>query len=342
MAKTINVGILGLERIGVSVGLALKRCNAGKDAAQQFVITGYDTQANAGERAKELKAVDQVVRDPAAAAAQQDIVVLALPFGEVQGAYRAMAPSLRMGAVVLDCSTLKAPANEWATKHLPEHAHAVGVMPILNAKYLFDGRDAADFAAADLFDKGAWLVAPGANSASDAVELASDFGLLLGAVPLFVDPVELDSWSVAVELMPALIGFGAFYTLLRSDHWQDAQRAGNPAFGRLTHHLYDLHPDDLRDLLLTPGQRLSLVQHMDRLIDTLTQLRGAVAKGDKAALEAALVESSEQYNVWVNRRVKGDWDEGKGRVDQPSRSDMLMSGLFGTALAKRFKRDGKS
>jgi prephenate dehydrogenase len=340
MPKTIAIGILGLGRIGTSVGLALKRRNADKDSPQQFVITGYDTAPAAAESARKRGALDSVARQPDSAAANQDIVVLTLPHGETAGAYRAISGALRPGAVILDAGLLKQPSSE-AAQALPPAVHAVGVTPILNPAYLFDGRDAAEYAAADLFDKGAWLIAPDARSAGDAIELASDFALLVGATPLFVDPVELDAWTTSVEIMPALLGFAAFYSLLRADGWENAQRAGNPAFARLTHHLYDVHPDDLRDLLV--ANRLGVVQSLDRLIETLTVLRGAVAKNDKHTLEAALVESSEQYSTWINRRTRGEWgDNPIQNAGQPDRRDMIMSGLFGTAIAKRLKRDGKS
>ncbi|PJF25651.1 MAG: hypothetical protein CUN53_11700 [Phototrophicales bacterium] len=337
MAKTIAVGIIGLERVGASVGLALKRYNAEKNAAQQFTITGYDTDSATVEAARKASAIDRAARSAADAAANQDIVVLALPYGEGQGAYNAIADALRPGAVVLDCAPLKVPAMEWA-KVIPAGAFALGVLPIVSPKYLFDGRDSVEFAAADLFDKGAWLIAPGANAAGDAIELASDFAGLIGASPLFVDPVEVDAWITAVDLLPALIGFAAFYSLAGSEAWKDAQRAGGAAFGRLTHHLYDTHPDDLRDMLM--ANRIALTHHLDRLIDTFASLRNALARADRSALEAALIGASDEYNGWINRRVKGQWD-ALPSADQPSRSDMIMSGLFGSAIAKRIKGGDK-
>jgi prephenate dehydrogenase len=334
---TISVGIIGLGRVGASIGLALKRRGAEKTAGQQFSITGYDTDSATVDSARKLSAIDRAARSAADAAANQDIVVLALPYGEGQGAYQALAGALRPGAVVLDCAPLKVPALEWA-KALPSGTFALGVLPIVSPKYLFDGRDSVEFAAADLFDKGAWLIAPGAGAAGDAIELASDFAALLGAAPLFVDPVEVDAWIAAVELLPALIGFASFYSLVSSEAWRDAQRAGGAALGRLTHHLYDTHPDDLRDMLL--ASRAALTPHLDRLIDTLTILRTALARGDRSTLEAALVSASDAYSVWINRRVKGQWDDLPA-ADQPSRSDMIMLGLFGSALAKRLKGGSK-
>ena len=125
--------------------------------------------------AQKLGAVDSTPRSVVDAARNRDIVVLALPYSEVQAAYRVIGSELRPGAVVLDLSPLKLPSIKWAEAHLPETAYMVGATPILNPKYLFDGLDDVDHAAADLFDGGTFLLMPATNAPKDAVELATDF-----------------------------------------------------------------------------------------------------------------------------------------------------------------------
>lgn len=331
---TITVGILGLGRIGTSVGLALKRYNALKEAKQQFSVVGFDSNDAAAETARKAGAVEKVFRHPGDAAANRQIVVIALPYGEVQGAYRALGDALHEGAVVLDMSPLKQPSLEWADKYLTGDRHMVGITPILNPRYLFDGTDDAEHAADDLFDKGTMLLMPSAKSAKEAVELASDFSELLGATPRFSDPVEHDGWIAAMEGLPALLGLATFYTLREDEGWGDMQRTGNPSFVRLTHHLYDTHPDDLRDLLLQ--NRHNVVRHIDQLTETLRSLRTVLAANDRAALEEALIESAKAYAEWLNRRQKGRWDESAPTQGSQSR-DVFMSGLLGGYLSKRIR-----
>lgn len=334
---TITVGILGLGRIGTSVGLALKRYNARKDARQQFSIVGFDSNESSAETARKNGAVDSLTRHPADTAANKEIVVIALPYGEVQGVYRALGDTLRDGTVVLDTSPLKQPSLEWADKYLSSEAHMVGITPVLNPLYLFDGADDAEHAAADLFDKGAMLLMPSVKSAKDAVELASDFSELLGATPRFADPVEHDGWIAAMEGLPALLGLAAFHMLREDEGWDDVQRTGNPSFGRLTHHLYDTHPDDMRDLLLQ--NRQNVVRHLDQLMETLRTLRGILAENDRVALEEALIESAKAYNEWLIHRQNARWDDSSDAQRSQSR-DLLMGGLLGGYLSKRL-RGGK-
>jgi prephenate dehydrogenase len=261
---------------------------------------------------------------------------MALPYREVQAAYQLIGRDLRSGAVLLDTSPLKLPSLEWAAKYLNDEAHMVGVTPIVGAKYLFDGLDDPEHAAADLFDGGSLLLLPGAKTERAAVELASDFGGLLGMSPIFGDPTEHDVWSASVEGLPAALGLAAFYSLYRRDGWNDSRKVGNPSFARLTHHLFDQHPDDLRDLML--NNRENLVRQIDATMETLQALRETLAKNDRAALEEMLIQTMDTYVTWVVHRREGKWDRPEGPA-QPSRGDLIMSSMFGSALSKRLKRD---
>jgi prephenate dehydrogenase len=331
----VSVGVLGLGRIGASVALALRRYNERKDARHTFEVTCADLRIGIREDAAKVGLDDKIGRDLFSAAANRDIVVLAMPLAETQDAYKAIASELRAGAVVLDMSILKQQSLEWAGKYLSKEVYMVGMTPIINPQYLHDGLDDTLHAAADLFDKGSILVMPGPHCAKEAVELAIDFVGLLGAIPHFYDPVEHDGIVGLTEGIPALLGLASFYTAAHSSGWIDAQRVTNPAFGRLTHHLYDTHPDDLRDLLLENSE--SVVRKTDELITTLQSLRDILARKDQNALEAALENATDAYNAWINKRANGKWDDSKDEVNGASFASNMMTGLMGGFLANRFK-----
>ncbi len=328
---TIQVGILGLGRLGASVGLALKRYNARKDARQQFAITGFasDNRQATGSR----EAVDHQARNLREAATDRDIVIIALPYREVQEAYRVVGQELRSGAVLLDMSPLKLPSQTWASK-LADEAHMVGVTPVLNPQYLYDGLDDTEHASADLFDGGTLLLLPSPKCDRAAVELASDFGGLLGMTPLYGDPAEHDVWAAAMEGLPAALGVAAFYALNHADGWDDTRKLGNASFGRLTHHLFDQHPDDVRDLLL--NNRDNTIHQIDATLESLRALRDVLAADDRRTLEEMLISTMDTYVTWLVHRREGKWE----RSDKPasvSKSDMLMNGMFGGYLTKRIR-----
>jgi prephenate dehydrogenase len=332
----VSIGILGLGRIGASIALALKRYNASKDAHHTFEITLSDTRAGVREEVQKMSLAPKIERNVFDAAENKDIVLLALPYAEVKTVYEVIGPLLRAGSVVMDTSPLKQPSLEWASKYLRPESHMIGITPILNPYYLFEGLDDTQYAREDLFDKGTMLLMPGVSADKDAVELASDFSTLLGSTPHFLDPAEHDGLIAMTEGLPALLGIAAFYLLQHNRGWGDIQRLTNPAFGLLTHHLYDTHPDDLRDTWL--NNRDNLLRVLDELTGVLRSFREILAEGNQAALESALVSTSEEYSQWINRRHNARWDEGAGS-QTPSVGQFMLGSMMGSLLGKRLSRD---
>ncbi len=328
----VSIGILGLGRIGSSIALALKRYNASKDAHHTFDITVSDSRAGVREEAQKLGIASKIERNVFDTAENKDIVLLALPYAEVKAVYEVIGPLLRAGSVVMDTSPLKQPSLEWAGKYLRTETHMIGITPILNSKYLFEGVDDTQYAREDLFDKGTMLLMPGVSADKDAVELASDFSTLLGSTPHFLDPAEHDGLIAMTEGLPALLGVAAFYMLQHNRGWGDIQRLTNPAFGLLTHHLYDTHPDDLRDAWL--HNRDNLLRSLDELTSVLRTFRQLLAENNHAALETALVNSSEEYSQWINRRYNARWEEGA-----ESQTPTMGQFMLGSLLGKRLSRD---
>ncbi|MBI5666757.1 MAG: prephenate dehydrogenase [Chloroflexi bacterium] len=327
----VSVAVLGMGRLGASVALALKRYNERKDAPHQFEVVCADLRVGAREDAAALGL--KVERNLFDAVQNRDIVVLALPYADVPSAYKTLAREFRPGAVLLDLSPLKQPSLKWAEANLPNEVHMVGMTPIVNPAYLFDGLDDTRHAAADLFDKGNILLVPGVSAIRDAIELASDFSVILGATPHFVDPAEHDSLMALTDNLPGLLGVAAFYTAYKRQGWNDAQRLTNPGFGRLTHQLHDTHPDDLRDTWL--NNRDSLLRHLDAVLDTLQTFRSILATNDRDALDGALTDASEAYSTWINRRHNARWEQETPRESGPTLGGQMMNSLMGGFLSRR-------
>lgn len=330
---TVQVGILGLGRLGQSIGLALKRAQKA-NPKQQFVITGYDASPASKIDAQRRSAIDKGVNHASDAVTGRQVVIMTMPYADVREAYQLAGPSLAPGAVLLDFSPLTGTTTEWAAKYVPSGAYQINITAVLNPAYLFSGLETAEYAREDLFDKGMALIMPTAGVPKEAVELASDMAELMGAEARFTDPLEHDGIIAATEGIPALLAAASFYALRGLDGWDDAQRAANPNFARLTHHLTDSHPDDIRDLLM--HNRVAMVRQVDALMETLDALRGALVANDSAALEEALVTSSEAYGEWLARRRTGDWGDKPGDTER-SGSEMWLTSLLGGYLTKKIK-----
>ncbi len=335
----LTVAIIGLGRLGASVGLALKAYNAQPDAANHFTVVGADLLTGQLDEAKDLGAIDKSVRFPADAAAGADLIVLAPGYADLKTLYEEMASGLRAGAVLMDLAPLKMPSIEWAKDYLPGDAYLVGVTLTVNPAHLFDGLDDTAHATADLFEGGDGLIMPGPGADSDAVDLVSTLVGFLGAKPRFVDPAEHDGLIASTEGLAALLGVASFYGVSTADGWAEAQRVTNADFGRLTHHLLDTHPDDLRDLLL--NNRQNLVFKLDVLLNTLHDLRDALHENDRDTVEEVLVRAEERYATWLRRRSSGDWDAEEIRRESGGASigGGLMRGVLGGFLADRLGKN---
>lgn len=333
----ISIAILGLGRVGTSAGLALKRYSSKPDAAHRFTVTGYSSVGAHLKAAQRLNAVHDTSRNVGQAVQGRDIVLLTMPYAEVEAVYQYIAQDLRPGSVIIDCSPLKEPSLGWAKKYLPPEVHMIGATPILNPAYLFEGTDDPERATPDLFENGKWLIVPGLTAIPEAIDLGRDLAAILGAKSQFIDPGENDSLIAATENLPALLGLAYYLMLEKSQGWDDLQKLTNPAFGMLTRHLFDTHPDDLRDQWMQ--NRANLVRYTDDLITVLRSLRQALATNDDSTIEGAAAESAGSYEAWYNRRLKDKWEAEPKPVETPD----IMSTLFGGTIASKFRgnRDKK-
>jgi prephenate dehydrogenase len=328
---TLALGILGLDRMSTSVGLALKRY--GKTGKYQFEIAGYDTRSANEKSAQKEGAIDRIEKTPEATVRDKHIVIMNLPYEDTRNAYRKIASHLREGVVILDASPLKTPSYEWGQQYLQGDFHIVGITPMINPRYLHESDTQASVASEDYFDNATFLITPAPEALEEAIDLAYNFGQLLGSKPRFIDPHDHDNLLAQTEQLPRILGLALYYNLMRSEGWSDMQWFTNHNFGVLTRFLKDEHPDGLRDEMMGNREVLALV--LDKMIATLQEMRGLLRQNDRDGLEATLVSVAQSYEEWLNTRHRNDWDKGAQLPTVPNNGFMGM--MFGDKLANRLK-----
>jgi len=333
----VSVAILGLNRVGTSIGLALKRYNA-RGEAHNFDVSGYDHNQTTIKTVDTMKAVNSTSNRLEAIVRDKDIVIITMPYNELRTVYEIIAPNLRTGAVVIDMTPLKLQSLKWAKEYLSEGSHLVSAEPILNPKYLFDGTDETQRATEDYFDDSTILVMPSVTAIKEAVTLATDLVSIIGAEPMFFDPAEYDPLMAATRALPSVIGTAYYAMMSNSSGWDDAQRLTGADFGMLTRYLFDTHPDDLRSIWLDSSE--DLVRNMDTFIATLTSMRDVIADKDQDAIEALLEDASRDYETWINRRYNNRWQYSE-RLDQGDSPTLgsMMGNMLGGFMPRRRDRD---
>ena len=93
--------------------------------------------ARASER---LGAFDKIMVNLHGAVENADLVILAIPVGEIEDTLKVIAEDLRPGVVVIDTSPVKVAVTESAQKILGPDRYFVTMSSGLNAAYLEEGQ----------------------------------------------------------------------------------------------------------------------------------------------------------------------------------------------------------
>ncbi len=308
---TFQLSIIGLGQIGSSIGLALQ---ARKDL---LVRVGHDKNLDVARRAEKVGAVDRVDFNLPSSVRQADLVILALPLDQLRETLEIIAPDLPEGCVVMDTSPLKQVVISWAQELLPPGRHYVGLTPVINAAYLDENLHGIEAAHADLFQNGLLGIVAPPQADPAALKMAADLAQLLGAAPLFADPLELDGLMAATHLLPHLISAALLNATLDQPGWREGRKlasqpyaAGTAPMGRL---------EDIKELVaMAMLDTQNALRVVDNALHALSTLRQAIAQGDAQTLRARLDQAHAGRQTWWGGRRSGEFlREGRPAVDIP-------------------------
>lgn len=326
--------IVGMGEIGASIGLAI----AG--GQHDVVCVGYDPDGSQAREARKAGAVSKLAMGLERAAEHADLVILALPSGQVQAHLRAIAPRLKRGAIVLDTSWLKAAAMGWASEVLPDGCHYIGAVPIVGWNALHVGAPGQAEPRADLFQGSLMAMVVPARTPEGAVDQALTLAHWLGMAPFFIDPAEVDAVVATVEHLPALLGAALILVAVRSPGWNEARRMAGRTFARGAAVGTLQPPKDFRAGISL--NRLNVLTRLDAVIEELRALRGLIAEGAEEELEGRLADAQRAHDAWLGARSRGDWQQEElGPVEMPQGGMMdRLLGLGGGLRAKDRRRGG--
>ncbi|MCP4328726.1 MAG: prephenate/arogenate dehydrogenase family protein [Alphaproteobacteria bacterium] len=124
-----RVALIGIGLIGSSLARALRV----EDLAGHIV--GCARTAATLETARRLGLCDTTSQDPAAAAADADLVVLCTPLGTYRDLATAIAPALKPGATVTDVGSAKRCVIEDVGPRIPQGVHFIPGHPVAGTEH---------------------------------------------------------------------------------------------------------------------------------------------------------------------------------------------------------------
>ncbi|MCM3418567.1 prephenate/arogenate dehydrogenase family protein [Sphingopyxis alaskensis] len=267
-----RVAIVGLGLIGSSVARAVKARLPG------VAVAGYDASDAVRVEARALGFCDAVADGAAAAVADADLVVLAVPVGRMADAAAAIAPGLKADAIISDVGSSKAGVAAALAKALPDHA-VIPAHPVAGTE---NSGPAAGFAT--LFD-GRWcIVTPPAGAPQDAVTAVTSFWQALGARVETMDAAHHDMVLAVTSHLPHLIAYTIVGTASELEEVTESEVIKYSAGGfRDFTRIAASDPVMWRDVFL--ANKDAVLATLQRFNEDLTVLQQAIRRGDGARLE---------------------------------------------------------
>lgn len=267
-----RVAIVGLGLIGSSIARAIG------ERLPQVTVTGHDASAEVRGVADKLGFCDHIVADPAAAVADADLVIFAVPVGRMAEAAAAIAPGLKPDAIISDVGSSKAGVAEALARALPGHV-VIPAHPVAGTE---NSGPAAGFAT--LFE-GRWcIVTPGAGASEDAVAAVTAFWQALGAKVETMDAAHHDMVLAVTSHLPHLIAYTIVGTASELEEVTESEVIKYSAGGfRDFTRIAASDPVMWRDVFL--ANKDAVLATLQRFNEDLTVLQQAIRRGDADKLE---------------------------------------------------------
>ena len=294
-----HVTILGLTYVTAAMGLLLRQLFQGKG-----VVVGYSPHSEMLKEALERDILDQAPKNWREVVAETDLLLIDWPLADLENLYREIGFRLRPHTLVMDFSRLKGPVYQLAQTHL-KTTKFIGVAPLLAADQLEKGANAIAAATPDSFKNSHFCLVAHPTTNQETFDQTIAFARLLGAEPIFADPLEYDGLAQMLELLPILTASALLRTVANSEGWQDMSRYAGLTFAHTTQ-AASLNMDAF---WMLQAQIPTVLTALDGLIAQLQQLRQQITQGDAAALQTNLQQVEALRRQWLTRRSLPDTGE---------------------------------
>lgn len=260
----MKITIVGLGLIGASIARALQ----GK-----AYLTGIDT--NTDSIKKGLK--DGIIVEGGhslSLAATSDLVVIALPVGEIVETALGLIDHLKRGTVITDTGSTKSHIVSRVTASWPWF---VGSHPIAGSE--FSGYDAAR---ADLFRSGVSVITPSASTEGYCIEVVKRLWQMCGAQTFEMSPEKHDAVMASISHLPHLLSF-VFMHLARD--LNNVSNLFGKAFTDFTR-IAGSDPVIWRDIFMDNKQHI--MPRIEQYLQALKHIQSLIADNREQELEELL------------------------------------------------------
>lgn len=286
-----RITIIGLGRIGTSMGLALKKTGA------DLELIGHDKNRDAGNAAQKLGAVDKNEWNLFNACDGAGLILLTMPLAGVLETIELIQEDVAPGVIVTDSAPVKGPVIKAAQGFKPG-VHFIGGHPVFRPNP--DGTMSGTEPDGDAFQNVVYCLTPSLTTEPDAVQVMTGFVSMLGAKPLYLDAAEHDGLIAGAQHLATVLSAALLRTTTMSAGWRELNKfAGEDYF--LATRLAAGDASSMSQVLLSEREPLQI--WIDLAVQTLREMKQLLAQNDAAALEHWTKTMQEAREQWLNNQV---------------------------------------
>jgi prephenate dehydrogenase len=279
-----RLAVIGVGLIGGSFALGLKQAKA----VSYVVGVGRNT-ANL-KLALERGIIDAIAPDPAAAARDADLVLVATPVAQFPAVFASLAESK---ALITDGGSTKRDVIAAARKALGKRiGRFVPAHPIAGAE-----KSGAAAAKAELFQGRRVVITPMKENARASVAAVEAAWSACGAKVSRMDAEEHDAVLAAVSHLPHVLAYALVHDVAKRNNSAQLFSFAAGGFRDFTR-IASSHPEMWRDICLANRDRL--LQELKLYANELGSIRKLIDNSDGAGLEKLFAAAREARDKWIH------------------------------------------
>jgi prephenate dehydrogenase len=279
-----RLAVIGVGLIGGSFALGLKKAKAVSH------VVGVGRNAANLQLALERGIIDAIAPDPAAAARDADLVLVATPVAQFPAVFASLAESK---ALITDGGSTKRDVIAAARKALGKRiGRFVPAHPIAGAE-----KSGAAAAKAELFQGRRVVITPMKENARASVAAVEAAWSACGAKVSRMDAEEHDAVLAAVSHLPHVLAYALVHDVAKRNNSAQLFSFAAGGFRDFTR-IASSHPEMWRDICLANRDRL--LQELKLYANELGSIRKLIDNSDGAGLEKLFAAAREARDKWIH------------------------------------------
>lgn len=280
---------IGVGLIGGSACLGAKRVGLVKR------VLGHSRRLETSHEALELGVIDEVIADPSDPKLREvDAVLLSIPVQQYRSVLTKFLPVLSPNCVIFDAGSTKADVqllvDELDASYPGLAARFVGAHPIAGGE-----KHGPSACVNGLFAGKACVITPSDQSKPTIVAKVEKFWGCLGANLRHMNPIEHDEMFGAVSHLPHLLAFAYVNSVLKHEKGREFMFEGGAGFRDFTR-IAASSAEMWADIFQANDS--ALLRMLDGFELALGELRVAIEKGDRKALDVLIGQASAFRAEW--------------------------------------------